>query len=217
MDLRGWQAPDKGWGAVQSFAAGETVADVSHARLLSKSVGSEQRWHGGPVGDALGEAGGASRLRTRRRSASSMGSEAKLIRPDGACERKPAVDRRIGGDAGVAASGEALRAPTVREGLSLSCISPPSVHLVAARQGGSSSLHTLDARGSVCWRVEESSLTVGGRELSHSAQESFRVSSKLIRPDGADPALSQHSFRKTLNHTRVLNHSCQNRTNRLKL
>jgi hypothetical protein len=45
-------------GAVQSFAAGETVADVSHARLLSKSAGSEHRWHGGPVGDALGEAGG---------------------------------------------------------------------------------------------------------------------------------------------------------------
>ena len=184
MDLRGWQAPDKGWGAVQSFAAGETVADVSHARLLSKSVGSEQRWHGGPVGDALGEAGGASRLRTRRRSASSMGSEAKLIRPDGACERKPAVDRRIGGDAGVAASGEALRAPTVREGLSLSCISPPSVHLVAGRQGGSPPLR------SVCWHVEEPSLTVGAlsRELSHSAQESFRVSSKLIRPDGAGRA-----------------------------
>jgi hypothetical protein len=45
-------------GAVQSFAAGETVADVSHARLLSKSAGSEHRWRGGPVGDALGEAGG---------------------------------------------------------------------------------------------------------------------------------------------------------------
>ena len=49
-------------GAVQSFAAGETVADVSHARILSKSAGSEHRWHGGPVGYALGEAGGGHRV-----------------------------------------------------------------------------------------------------------------------------------------------------------
>ena len=54
-------------------------------------------------------------------------------------------------------------------------------------------------------KVKEPSLTVGAlcRELSHSAQESFRVSSKFICPDGAGRALSQHSFRKTLSRTRL--------------
>ena len=144
---------------------------VSSPKALDQSTaGTAARW-----ATRSAKLGGSSRLRTRRRSASSMGSGAKLIRPDGVCERKPAVDRRIGGDAGVAASGEPLRAPTVREGLSLSCISPPSVHLVAARQSGSPHLR------SVCWHVAEPSLTVGAlsRELSHSAQESFRVSPAL--------------------------------------
>jgi hypothetical protein len=60
--------------------------------------------------------------------------------------KKTAVDGRIGGDSRVAASGELLRAPTVREGLSLSCISPPSVHLVAARQA--------DRRPCIRWMPE---------------------------------------------------------------
>ncbi len=47
----------------------------------------------------------------------------------------------------VVACGGPFRAPTVREGLSLSCISPPSVHLVAARQA--------DRRIYIRWMPEE--------------------------------------------------------------
>ena len=172
-----------GQGAVQSFAAGETVADVLHARLLSKSAGSEHRWHGGPVGDALGEAGGASRLRTRRRSASSMWSGAKLIRPDGADEFREGTH-----DSCAEWLNSLLRAPTVREGSSTFSLShfKSLPRALTVREGSSTRQHTLRRGGDPPCRA--ATRCTDGGEIQERERPSLTVGALSGSPDAAAPA-----------------------------
>ena len=72
---------------------------VSSPKALDQTTaGTAARW-----ATRSAKLGGSSRLRTRRRTASSMWSGAKFIRPDGACEKNQRLTEEL------AATQESLR------------------------------------------------------------------------------------------------------------